>query len=182
MRPILERADALPEYRFEGGGRIRRATYKSFDEAELVILFGDGDFKVKFPGAAHVYDVRRQEYLGYSDESAVSTDSGPAIFALLPEAVSRITLNMPSRVARGEEAVFSGSVRAGRNPLNTVVHVSVFNPEGVAADAYEQNVKVKNGQIAGSFTTALNDEPGRWKIVATEVFSGMSYEREFQVF
>lgn len=181
LGPVLEEAGAMPEYRFGGEGRITRAVCRGLDGMEILILFGEGDMKAKFPERRHIYDARSQSYLGYTAEAPVRPDLGPAVLVSLPGAISDIALDVPRYVSQGANLEFSGKVKAGGQDISTVLRVEVFKPGGEAARAYGNNIRVKNGEFSGSFVMAFNDEPGEWRIRVSEVVSGKILEKTFEV-
>jgi hypothetical protein len=54
--------------------------------------------------------------------------------------------------------------------------VDVFDPEGKNILYYSDNCEVNDGSGTHGFSTALNDQPGQWKIRLTEVISGAEKE------
>lgn len=61
-----------------------------------------------------------------------------------------------------------------------VVKIEVFGPDG-KKPLYCRNLDARAGVGEGEFRLALNDASGRWRLVATEVFSGARAEKRWRV-
>ena len=57
--------------------------------------------------------------------------------------------------------------------------LEVFGPAGKKVSCYGGNLVAENGTTTGGFLTALNDTPGRWRVRARDVASGLAAERFF---
>ncbi len=126
---------------------------------------------IAFDGPADVYDVRGKKYLGRLDRFETTVEPGvPRLFALVPRPITRLDVALPPGVRLGEEI----QVRcdSGIGDFRSVARVQVFNPEGQEISYYGGNRDIANGAGTARFRTALNDPPGRWKVIITEVISG----------
>jgi len=128
-----------------------------------------------FGRTAHVYDVRAGEYLGYAD--AITTNLTPSVaklYALLPYRVRSVSVDAPNRVQAGDGGDINVSIGANSALGQHVVHIDVAGPDGVARAYYSQNLLVENGDAECRIEFALNDQPGDWEIIATDVATGVS--------
>lgn len=131
----------------------------------------------------HVYDVRKQQYVGLTDTFGVEIPRGEAaIFALLPYRVKQIDVSAPKRIAAG--STLDWSVRIGgieRAPGDHVVRVEFSDPLGDLVAPYSGNFLTNEGILKQSIAFALNDHPGTWRISAVDVTTGASGETTFVV-
>jgi len=139
--------------------------------------------EIKLGRAAHLYDVRGKRDLGRTDTARFDlTQKAAAVLAVLPYEVKGIELQAsPGQVAPGQPVSIAACVQATAAPGDHVLRLEVYDPSGQPSRAYTQNILALGGQHQRVLRTALNDRPGRWRVVATEVFSGQRAECEFQV-
>ena len=140
--------------------------------------------RIALPRASHVYDVRKGKYLGLTDNIAIEIEPAVAkLFALLPSPVTQVAAKaLKSRHRRGENMQYQIAVSTDSGvvpPL--VVRVDVLRPDGTLYKEYSENLSTQNGKTQDSFTLALNDPRGAWKIVARSVASGHRAEMSFEV-
>ncbi len=62
-----------------------------------------------------------------------------------------------------------------------LIRCHVYSPSGMRLAIYSTNVLLQNGKSTFVVPFALNDEPGRYVIRATDVVSGASYEKTIDV-
>ena len=90
-----------------------------------------------------------------------------------------VSLNSPVSLTRGETLVAEFELLSDKNtPVRELVpaEVTVYSPDGKEAWEYGGNKIIDNGVLTVRFNTAVNDAPGKWKIVAKELCSGKSAE------
>jgi hypothetical protein len=61
------------------------------------------------------------------------------------------------------------------------MRMEVIDPDGQTSTAYSQNLTVVAGSAEGVIPLALNDEPGRWRILLRDLTSGRKREARFEV-
>jgi hypothetical protein len=104
-------------------------------------------------------------------------NSVPVLFGLVQGKIDGIEVEAPLSLVRGEAMTLNFQVTGeGASNLKSVVRVNVFDPDGENALYYSDNCEVINGSGIHRFNTALNDQPGQWKIELTEVISGTKNE------
>ncbi len=131
----------------------------------------------------HLYDIRRGKYLGEGKDFKISIqESVPEFFGLVNGRINDVHITAPSSVSQGEEIKLDIQL-AGRDidGIRSVVHIDVYNPEGERVPYYGDNRDIINGSSSYSFTTALDDASGSWKVKATEVISGTESETLVEV-
>jgi hypothetical protein len=138
----------------------------------------DKEINLHLIQSAHLYDIRNKEYLGEGNDFIIKVKpSVPELFALVQGTVDDIEVEAPTALNRGEKVTLVFKIIGeGTSDLKSVVRVNVFDPKGANALYYSDNCEVTNGVGTHTFTTALNDQPGLWKIQLTEVISGMEKE------
>jgi hypothetical protein len=135
---------------------------------------------IVFDRPAEVYDVRGKKHLGRMEKFQTTVEPGvPRLFALIGRPISRLDLTLPSRARLGDEIAVQCDTRIA--DLSSVARIQVFNPEGQEISYYGGNGDIANGVGKARFRTALNDTPGRWKVVVTEVISGIRAVGEVEV-
>ena len=138
---------------------------------------------IAFGRKGAVYDVRAKEYLGQRD--SVRTAMAPAkakLYAIMPYRIKRVKLSTEAQYAPGQTVSVGIAVSAGRRQAGGhVVRFVVLGPDGADCRDYAQNLRLQDGKGTARFVTALNDPTGRWRIVATDVVSGLSGETSFDL-
>lgn len=134
-----------------------------------------------FPLKAHTYDVRKKKYLGFTDRAELDIGVGEAeLFAHLPYRILGVKLRSFS-AKRGDAVSYVVQVLTDGEPGQHIVHLAVYKPDGTKSFFYSRNIVVNGGVARGSLSTALNDPPGRWRVVAREVISGMESTADFRL-
>jgi hypothetical protein len=139
--------------------------------------------RIALPAKGHWYDARAHRYLGEIGEIRTTLkEAEPALYAMLPYQVRGLTLSVSSGRSRGEKARYEARVSAGGGrPVRHVLKIEVSGPDGRKRPLYSGNIDAKAGIGTGSFTLALNDQKGRWRMAATDVFSGATAEKSWTV-
>lgn len=140
------------------------------------------DLTVKLSVRRHVYDVRRHQCLGETD--TVRTGILPVeakLLAFLPERIQGLNVSLSQPTAKpGDVLELKGALLpASLNDCRLVVRIEVSR-EGQIQEAYTTNLS-----FAGSFThplpLALNQQPGSYRVRATETVSGYTQDVAFTV-
>ena len=90
---------------------------------------------LKLDRQSHVYNVREDRYVGYTDRLSTDVEPGEALlYALLSYQVDEVYLDGPAQSTVGQRAAFEVSVipAQGSQPGMHCLHVEVANPGGQA--------------------------------------------------
>jgi len=140
------------------------------------------DINVALPGEGYHYDVRSGRYLGKGSVIHTAIATGEVkLLASLPYLVKAVKMTAPETVRAGgrvELAISLETIETAEAGPHVFV-LSVFDPAGRKVSCYGGNLVAENGTAAGGFLTALNDTPGRWRVRARDVASGLAAERYF---
>ncbi|HHX42052.1 MAG TPA: hypothetical protein GX715_19015 [Armatimonadetes bacterium] len=140
--------------------------------------------RVTLPEPRHVYDLRAGKYLGKVDRIDTRLRWGRASFYLaLPYPIRGVDLSL-SQSAPAPGTTLYATVRlnipAGARERHAAC-VKVFDPEGREMLWGQQVVILENGTGRVSIPIAYNDTPGKWRVRATELFSGHTAEASWTV-
>ena len=138
---------------------------------------------VVFPEARETYDVRAGKYLGRVKQAAIPIKAfGAALFARCDYQITGLTVTTAD-AARGAVVPLAVKLacKGTNQPGPHVVRLEVVAPDGKRSFFYSQNVNTKNGAWQGEIHTALNDQPGTWKVNAREVLSGTTTTTQFRL-
>jgi len=167
--PSGDPANGIEKYSFSEPGSSARLLGllpgKTGEDREIVLNFDQ---------PLHLYDIRNRNYLGDGKDFRIQVKTSvPELFGLVQGKIDGIEIEAPSTVVRGETMLLNFKVVGnGTSNLKSVVRVNVFDPEGDNTLFYSDNCEIIDGSGTHSFNTALNDQPGQWKIQLTEVISG----------
>lgn len=140
------------------------------------------DIELRFGRQSHLYDVRAKKYCGFIDRMVTRAIPGVAqLYALMPSRIDSLRLTAAARQKRGVAFTFSGEITPTGVKTEYVVNISVRNPQGQMLRYYGKRLKAPAGRFRGSVPLALNDTPGSWQLIATEVSSGVKAEHTFVV-
>ena len=166
MRDRMQNGESIETgrklFRWSDGGA--RYLGVLLDEGRLV------EFDLESQG--HIYELARGRYLGQGPQCAVDMRDEPhCLLAVLPYRVDGLTLRGgKGRLGSGLDLELQ--LRADGAPVDHVVHLDVFRPDGSRYAPLCHNVVLTEGRWAGRVPLALNDPAGRWRIEAREVVSG----------
>lgn len=153
--------------RFRAGGAEYIGVVRDLKE-------GGSDITVTLPAKRYVYDCRAGKYVGETTEIKLNLTAGEtAMYALLPGAVRGVKVQPQSPGRLGETLGYNVSVTAAGAAVPRAFRVQVFGPDGKERPHYGTQLAAPKGTAAGSLALALNDAPGRWEIVATDVATGV---------
>ena len=143
-----------------------------------------GPTQVKLGQAKHLYDVRAKKYLGRTDTARLDlTKRAAAVLALMPYQVTGVEVQVtPGQCTPGRLVRIRATVRSSQgNPGDHVLRMEVYGPSGALSRAYTDNVLAVAGRFERPVQTAINDQPGRWRIVVTDVISGRKSEAAYEL-
>ncbi len=133
-------------------------------------------------GDWHVYDVRRREYLGFTNHLALQLMPGRAMaLACLPYRVTALDLTVPATARSGEPISYQAVLRVTGKPGRHVFAVNIQRPDGTCLRPYARAVVCEDGAYTGTWTPALNDLRGRYVIRVRDVASGMESAAEVEL-
>ncbi|MBI4024186.1 MAG: beta-galactosidase trimerization domain-containing protein [Verrucomicrobia bacterium] len=134
---------------------------------------------IGLPRKYHVYSVRDGNYLGFVDK--IETTIEPAVaklYALLPGTIKTVDVRGLEKIYHPGQEVKCEILTSPKLAIPHVFHIEVTNPTGQVHREYTRNVYGKSGEpVTVAFPFALNDSLGKWKVVVTEVASGIRGER-----
>jgi len=137
---------------------------------------------ITFDRAAHVYDVRRRTYRGFTDKiNDMVYPARAKFFALLPYEVRDLKLQTEQK----HGAVFlKGQIvpgDPGAAPITHVFHVEVTDPDGRIRRELVRNTVAKVGRFRERFFLGYNARPGPWQFSVRDVASGMARSASVQI-
>lgn len=125
----------------------------------------------------HLYDVLDGTYLGLTREISRAVQPGePHLLAALEYKVDSIFLVPTSKsFKQGEKLEFSVTINTDGPPADLhVVRIELTDPDGQLAEMYTQKQLVKAGEHADSIQLSLDEKPGKWKMSARDIATGVS--------
>ncbi len=135
---------------------------------------------ITLPRRSNVYDLRAHRALGETDRVIVDVGSDePAILGLSATPLAPPAIAGPAAAHLGDAIRFR--IRSQSPAAPRIFHVDVVDRSGGAVLAYSGNIIVARGTAAKLLPLALNDQPGIWKITATDVASGQTASAELRV-
>jgi hypothetical protein len=140
--------------------------------------------QVQLDQPGHLYDVRSKKYFGLTDTAQFDlTEKAAAVLAVMPYEVRGVEMGIaPEHVKPAGEVTMRASVAVAEGvPGDHVLHVEVYDPAGRLSRAYTDNVLAAGGRWQGSIPTAMNDQPGAWRVVVDDVISGKRGEASFVI-
>jgi hypothetical protein len=105
------------------------------------------------------------------------------VYLLLPFPIENLKVNIPKSLVAGKVAPITLSVINSKGtPAKAVipVKVEIINPVGKAVEGTGYYAAV-DGRLTINFASAINDTPGEWKVVITELASGLVEKRKFKM-
>lgn len=137
--------------------------------------------EIIFSKKSNVYNIRKGEYLGFTDSAQAQIAPGEAlVFARLPYRINDMKLNLGNEyIAAGDSLDCRISMDPERG--RSVVRLEVIDPDGNLSDCYTENLLIENGKTSLTIKTAINDKSGRWQIVARDIISGKKTVKFFEI-
>ena len=145
---------------------------------------GSSEILVKLPAAAHVYDVREGKYLGKASELKITLQPSQAkVLACLPVKPERLTLKLNSAShTQGTQVPVTATVSPSPGKrTGLAVRFDVFGPDGKLLPHYTQKVVFSTGTFRATIPLSLNEQPGSYRVTATEIATGVAANASFRV-
>ncbi|MBE7464122.1 MAG: beta-galactosidase [Planctomycetes bacterium] len=152
-------------------------------DASVFGLLGPAEGKplvrIRAEGRRHWYDLRRGVYLGlqHTCDIAASPDRA-ALLAALPYRVQELLARVRRIDARGAFRLevhlqtTSDGAQGSERPARHVVRLEIFAPNGQRLPHYARDLHLDAGEWKGELKLGLNEPPGEYRIVLTDVLSG----------
>ncbi|MCC6581081.1 MAG: hypothetical protein IT440_11635 [Phycisphaeraceae bacterium] len=134
---------------------------------------------LRYPGIVGVpYDLTQGRPLTMDSQNNLTLTMdrlGGSLVAFYPEPITKLTLDLPATVEAMKPVNITVTVRGNKEPIPGVVPVRVelVNPEGNASPL-SQVMGTEDGVCILSWTPAINDLRGNWRVTATELASGQT--------
>jgi len=88
----------------------------------------------------------------------------------------------PEALRQGGKFEVKADVLIGKgNPGDHVLRMEIYDPAGRLSRAYTDNVLAVGGRFTRTIQTALNEQPGRWKVLMIDVISGKNAAATFRI-
>jgi len=162
-----------------GAGRYLglQRDYKIADPAPRV-------FQVVGPARAHVYDVRAGKYLTHADRAKLTLEiARGALLAFLPYQAKAVVVDgLPANCEQGDRLTLKLRLDIdGGRPDGGVFRIITRDPNGRRVAALSSKVRWKDGQAVASLPTAFDDPVGGWTVEITDIATGVTAKRTFEV-
>ena len=153
---------------------------------DSLMRIGEGlDCTLNFDTTGHIYDVRKQMYLGYGNKIKDNIYPCEAkIYAIMPYQLIDVALDFPATVKPGKELVIKVAVKtAGKKSRNqrSAIVIELYAPDGIEVEHYMQNIIVDGTKGSCTMRFALNDKSGIWRIKATDTVTGIHADKFIKV-
>ncbi|MDD4871768.1 MAG: beta-galactosidase, partial [Kiritimatiellae bacterium] len=132
----------------------------------------------------HLYDVRGKRYLGLTNIASLDlTHKAAGVLAVMPYEITGLEVSTsPATAMSGKKVKIKAKVlTTGGAPGNHVLRMEISGPSGRISRAYTDNVLAVRGKFKRTIQTALNEQPGRWRVIITDVISGKKAETSFDI-
>jgi hypothetical protein len=130
----------------------------------------------------HAYDVRAGRHLGRVEALTVPMQPGDCrLYCLAPAPLGKVACEASGTVAAGGTVRYRLTLSPGSEGETQLVRVRFLRPDGTEATDYARNHLVGRSAVQATAELALNDPPGRWRIVARGLCTGEVAEAALQV-
>jgi hypothetical protein len=171
-----------------GGGPLRWTETVRWQTEGLTLLMHfrsdgeDGPATTVLPTTKHVYDLRRNRYLGETRQVGGPLRVGYAnLYAVTDEPIGELVADVREElVPRGGEVRATVRVRGGDQAL-LPMRLRLFRPDGTEQTWPRRQVVAEDGAAEVTIPVAFNAMPGTWRIEAREVLSGQIATAEYEV-
>ena len=134
---------------------------------------------VRLGGRYHVWDARRQAYLGHTDTLRLRLDMMPQYLALLKANPRGLALApKTAQVRQGADMVLEGTVEFGQakdahaDAVASAVHLRVYAPDGKELEHFRKNVVFDGRRFSHTLPISLSEPPGRYTVEAENAVTG----------
>ena len=130
--------------------------------------------QVRFPTKGYVRELIANRDLGQTDTlDTVFTATTLQLYSVLPYKVSSVAAHTDKTAySAGETVNYNIAVIAKGKVGTHTLRLNVVDPSGVESKAYSLNLTARDGKTSGSFSLALNDKRGTWKLDVKDITSG----------
>lgn len=133
---------------------------------------------------AHVYDLRAHKYLGKVSSLDTKLRWGRAnFFAAMPYKIGPTQISLSTATPKSGQP-FTATIAVdvpAKSAERQAVYVEVIDPAGDKPFWGRQPVLLQGGKGSVQLLPAFNDQPGKWTVRATELFSGQSAQASWTV-
>jgi hypothetical protein len=132
--------------------------------------------ELEFRNPAHTYDIETGTYLGYGTALAIHLSAYThRAFARLPYKVMGIDLQLQTPAGLGNRIVITAAVRVedGFVACNHYLRLDALDQNGRVMRYLACEAMAECGDATFTIQTALNDPPGMWTLVVTDVATGV---------
>lgn len=139
---------------------------------------------LKLDATAHVYDLRAGHYLGRTDRVATTpTDQGIRMLVLFGKRQQQPEVRLArDNLKPGEVLPVKVTVPGGVGGPSRIVRMEVYGPDGDEMLPYRDYLSPgKDDAFEYILPLAFNDPPGRWRIIACDVATGLKTRQHFNV-
>src|SRR5262249_42747895 len=128
---------------------------------------------IDLPTTGHVVDVRTGAFLGAAPRLKASVVAGDALVLAVGSRAARVEVSGPETASRGEHP----RVRVtSSGPCRRLVAGHVVGPDGRSRPEYARNLILDAGEATLVVPSALDDEPGPYRVTAVDILSGTKAE------
>ena len=138
---------------------------------------------LKLDQPAHLYDMRRKQYLGETATADFALRPGrPELFALLPYEVTNVVTETPDTVQAGRPLTVPVRIatEAG-DPGEHTVHVRLAPKDKPGEPTFAGDFKLVDGTGTVTVPTAYNDAAGEWVLRVTDALTGIETKADVRV-
>ena len=136
----------------------------------------------------HIFDLRTNNYLGCGDSLEIRLDLHPKLLALLPARPLGMQITGQQKaVSGGTDFVIEGRVDFGKasggsiSSVGQAIHLRVYSPGGKELEWFRQNHLFDGRKFQVVLPVSYSAGPGRYRVVAEHVITGMKAEVSFDV-
>ena len=104
------------------------------------------------------------------------------VFAVRPTAITRVAVDVPEAVKKGDEATIAIAVEDADGPVTGLVpvRVTITDSQGVESD-YSDYYLAQDGRATVTLPIARNEPSGAWSVTARELYGGVKGRAFFRV-
>jgi hypothetical protein len=125
-----------------------------------------------------VVDVRTGALLGDAPRVKASVAAGDALILAVGPHASRVEVSGPEAASRGEHPRFRVM---SSGPGRRLVVCHVFGPDGRSRPEYARNLILDGGEATLVVPSALDDEPGPYRVTVADILGGVTAETSLRL-